>query len=78
MRHRHHAHLAAAAAVVTLLLGPTAQAGEVTVAVATNFAGPLAKIAEGFHGLFLDEVRMLAKLVNQLHYCRLISQPTQC
>ena len=48
MRHRHHAHLAAAAAVVTLLLGPTAQAGEVTVAVAANFAGPLAMIAEGF------------------------------
>lgn len=36
--------LAAAAA----LLGLCAHAGEVTVAVAANFAGPLAKIAEGF------------------------------
>jgi ferredoxin len=44
----------------------------------TDLNAKLAKIAEGFHGLFLDEVRMLAKLVNQLHYCRLISQPTQC
>ena len=40
--------LAGAAAAAALLLGPSAQAGEVRVAVATNFAGPLARIAEGF------------------------------
>ena len=48
MCRRRLSHLAAAAAVVALLLGPTAHADAVTVAVAANFAGPLAKIAEGF------------------------------
>ena len=47
MRHRRQSHLAARAAVL-MLLGPTAHAGEVTVAVAANFAGPMARIAEGF------------------------------
>lgn len=42
------AWLAAAATLAALLLAPAAQAGAVRVAVATNFAGPLAKIAEGF------------------------------
>jgi molybdate transport system substrate-binding protein len=36
------------ACVVALLLSPAVQADEVKVAVAANFAGPLAKIAEGF------------------------------
>lgn len=48
MRPGHLARLAAAAAVAALLPVPAAQAGEVTVAVAANFAGPLARIAEGF------------------------------
>jgi molybdate transport system substrate-binding protein len=48
MRHRRQSHLAAAAAVAALQLGPTAHADEVTVAVAANFAGPLARIGEGF------------------------------
>ena len=37
-----------AALAATLLLCPPAHADDVTVAVAANFAGPLAKIAEGF------------------------------
>lgn len=45
MRPRRLARLATAAA---LLLGSTAMAAEVRVAVATNFAGPLARIAQGF------------------------------
>jgi molybdate transport system substrate-binding protein len=48
MRPGHRSHLAAAATAAALLAGPAAQAGEVTVAVAANFAGPLARIAEGF------------------------------
>ena len=39
---------ACAAVLACTLLALPAQAGEVTVAVAANFAGPLAKIAEGF------------------------------
>jgi molybdate transport system substrate-binding protein len=36
------------ACFATLLLSPSAHADEVKVAVAANFAGPLAKVAEGF------------------------------
>jgi molybdate transport system substrate-binding protein len=39
---------ACAAVLACSLLALPAQAGEVTVAVAANFAGPLARIAEGF------------------------------
>ena len=40
--------LAGAFAALLASLSPASQAGDVTVAVAANFAGPLAKIAEGF------------------------------
>ncbi|MDH4391656.1 MAG: molybdate ABC transporter substrate-binding protein [Aquabacterium sp.] len=48
MRPTRLANLAAALAAAAGLLGPAARAGEVRVAVATNFAGPLARIAESF------------------------------
>ena len=48
MRPTRTACLAAAAATAALLLGPAAQADDVRVAVATNFAGPLVEIAKGF------------------------------
>jgi molybdate transport system substrate-binding protein len=51
MRTEHDAHrrlAQCAAASLLLLLASPARADEVTVAVAANFAGPLAKVAEGF------------------------------
>ena len=45
---RYHPLQAGTLATFCLLVAASAQAGTVTVAVAANFAGPMARIAEGF------------------------------